>query len=602
MKQLPLIVAILFGLFTVVPVASASGRVAFLVGNSAYEHAASLANPSRDVELLNDTLESLGFEVARYNDLSRDGIGRELSKFLKTHDGADVTLFYFAGHGMQFEGQNYLVGVDAKLETEFDIESEALDLDRVVSMLERSSKASLVFVDACRDNPLADRFYKENFSETRALMTRGLAPLRQAYNGSMLTFSASPGQVAYDGDDYSPFAKALATHLPAENVEVLSLMKRVIRDVKVATKDQQTPLVTNDLTQEIYLRLSADGAGNKVALAQEEAMFEAALAIGGVRAWNLYFKRYPNGFFKELALSQLEQIQVADLAIASGLDATKIDSTGPVAITREVAKAAEQRLGLTKQEAMAVQEALNTRGYNAGTVDGSIGSGTRKAIADFQAAVQLPSTGVVTKATAAALGVELTNAESSSVALVSTRNARRYDPKQLALIEDDKRLIKAAEMLKDYEFTYGFYEGRPYIAVLSWEGHWDRAKAEAERAGGHLVTISSAAENEFAYSLFKDDDRFIDKMPDGQLRGPFIGLFQKPNSREPGGGWEWVTGEPVQRTFWLTYQPNNFSGQQNYAAFHSYGGKNREIRDNRVITWDDVDRVVGVRGFIMEIE
>jgi peptidoglycan hydrolase-like protein with peptidoglycan-binding domain len=566
----------------------AASRVAFLVGNSAYEYASALSNPVRDVALIGKTLEGLGFEVSLHNDLTRDGIGRELSSFLKQHDGADVTLFYFAGHGMQFEGQNYLVGVDAKLETEFDISSEALDLERVVGMLERSSRASLVFVDACRDNPLADRFYKENYSETRALMTRGLAPIKTAHSGSMLTFSASPGQVAYDGDEYSPFARALATHLPAENVEVLSLMKRVIRDVKVATTDKQTPLVTNDLTQEIYLKLSADGAGNKVALAQEEAMFEAALAIGGMRAWDLYFKRYPDGFFKELALAERERLQVTQLAAASGIDTDNLDTSKPVAITREVARQVEQSLGLTKEDAMLVQEALNSRGYNAGVVDGDIGTGTRKAIADFQAAVQLPSTGVVTKATADALGIMLGKAETSDVALVSTQNARRYDPQQLALIEDDKRLIKAAEALKSYEYTYGFFEGRLYIGVLSW-GISKLADANdfARRAGGYLATMTSSAENTFVVDLVSHDDRFwrLNAENRGTV-GPGFGLFQLENAREPDGGWSWITGEPLGYVNWMVAAPGNWVNVAGVGVFHKYYQRPLD-KAHPVDTWSD---------------
>ena len=374
----------------------AQSRVAFLVGNSNYQHAVPLKNPIRDVELLRDTLEGLDFEVSLHRDLTRNRIGRELSKFLKDSKGADVTLFYYAGHGMQYENQNYLVGVDAKLETEFGIESEALNLSRVVQMLKKSSKASLVFIDACRDNPLADQFYKTNFSKTRALMTRGLAPLKSSYNGAMITFSAAPGQVAFDGDEYSPFAASLAKHLPSENVEVLSLMKRVIRDVKKSSDNKQIPLVSNDLTTEIYLKLSDGGAGSAIAFKQEEAMFEAAIAIQSPRAWDLYFKRFPEGFFKDLALIDQERLQVASLALASGIVIKKTDVGKPIKITREVAIQAEQDLGLTKKDAKLVQKALNDRGYDAGVVDGVIGEGTRKAIADFQSKIGIPSTGVIT--------------------------------------------------------------------------------------------------------------------------------------------------------------------------------------------------------------
>lgn len=548
----------------------ASNRVAFLVGNSAYEHSASLKNPERDVKLISETLSRLNFSVETHFDLSRNQIGRRLSKFLKTHKGADVTLFYFAGHGMQYENQNYLVGVDAKLETEFDIESEAVDLEKVVQLLKKSSKASLVFVDACRDNPLADQFYKSNFSETRAMRTRGLAPVKSAYNGAMITFSAAPGQVAYDGDRNSPFAASLAKHLPSENIEVLSLMKRVIRDVKEETGNKQIPLVSNDLTTEIYLKLGSDGAGSSIAFKQEEAMFNAAIAIQSPRAWDLYFKRFPNGFFKDLALVEHERLQVTTLASASGVNIEKLDTTKPIKITREVAKNAEQRLGLTKDDAKLVQQALNERGYNAGAVDGAIGNGTRKAIADFQAAVNLPSTGVVTKATATALGVKLEDVESSNVAVVSSNNARKYDPDQIALVEDDQRLIKAAKVLERYNYVYGFFDGRLYLGVQTW-GHtgFEQTEALAKQAGGYLASVTSKAENDFIYNLVKHDSRFWSKCePCRAYFGPTIGFYQPKGSVEPAGGYRWSTGEKVSFRNWQDGEPSNTNNREYMVAYH----------------------------------
>lgn len=594
-----LVVVMLF--CTTIQVAAVQSRVAFLIGNSNYKHAVPLRNPIRDVELLEKTLTDLDFKVSLHKDLSRNQIGRELSKFLKDNKNADLTLFYFAGHGMQYENQNFLVGVDAKLETEFDIESEALDLSKVVQLLKKSSKASLVFIDACRDNPLANQFYKTNFSQTRALMTRGLAPLKSAYNGAMITFSAAPGQVAFDGDEYSPFAKSLAKHLPSENVEVLSLMKRVIRDVKQSSDNKQIPLVSNDLTTEIYLKLGDGGAGSAITFKQEEAMFEAAMAIQSPRGWELYFKRFPEGFFRDMALIEHERIQMASLAVASGLDAKKIELGKPIKITREVAKKAEQDLGLTKEDAKLVQKALNDRGYNAGSVDGAIGNGTRKAIADFQLNVGLPSTGVVTASTASSLGIELQKVEISSVSLMSSTNARKFDPKTIELIEDDTRLIKALKHLTKYELIYGFFDSRIYIAVLTWGSDWNAAKKISTSVGGHLVTLGSKQENDFVYKLFSKDKRFLSSTANGQKNGPWIGLFQVKGSAEPRGGWKWVTNEPLNYQVWSKHQPNNYGGGEDFGQYHSFGSLEPN-EEQRVIRWDDADIHSGVRGFIIEIE
>lgn len=593
--------AVLFGLNLLSSMAFAQERVAFLVGNSDYQHATALKNPVRDVDLIAQTLSDLGFKVSRHQDLTRSEIGKELALFLRDNKGADLTLFYFAGHGMQYENQNFLLGVDAKLETEFDITTEALDLQRVLQQLKKSSKASIVFIDACRDNPLADQFYKSNFSETRALMTRGLAPLRSAYNGAMITFSAAPGQVAYDGDENSTFALSLARHLPTENVEVLSLMKRVIRDVKVESNNKQVPTVSNDLTTEIYLKLGSNGLGSSIAYQQEESMFNAAIAIQSPRAWDLYFDKFPNGFFKDLALIEQERLQLASLALKSGINIETASSRQVEQLKKDAAQTSEDKLGLSTDDAKLIQQALNDRGYDAGVVDGAIGRGTRKAIADFQLAVNLPSTGVMTAATAAALDVKLSQSETSNVALVSSTNARRYDPKQVELVEKDQRLIKAAKELEKYDIIYGFHKERLYIAVLTWGMNWENSNKLAQKMGGHLVTLNDAEENRFVYNLFKDDKRFMSFLEDGQQFGPWIGLVQPKGSVEPRGGWKWVTNEPVNFANWSNGQPNNFGGDAMYGHFHTYGSM-EPSQDQRPIRWDDGSPNSSVRAFVVEFD
>ena len=548
--------------------AIAETKAAFLIGNSEYEHTASLANPVHDIELIGATLSGLGFDVHQHINLTRQEIGRELSVFLNETEGADITLFYFAGHGMQFDGKNYLIGVDGQLATEFDVESEALDLDRVVNMLERNSRAAMVFVDACRNNPLADRFYRENFSETRALMTRGLAPITTAFEGTMMTFSASPGEVAYDGDGNSPFALSLARHLPTENIEILSVMKRVIRDVRNLTDDQQTPMLMNDLTTEIYLNLGEGGVGANIAYEQEEAMFEAALLMQSPRAWALYFQRFPEGFFKEMAILEQDRLSTQQMAEDLGVDIAAVQNEGDqparIDVSRANAESMERALGLGKEEVKAVQAALNGLGYNAGVEDGVLGNGTRRAIANYQQAIGLPSTGVVTAATAAALGVTLAVAETSDIAVYSSRDARQYDPSQLALIERDDRLIRAVKELQEFDLVYGFYQGHLYVAVQTWNNNrWDEANEMAARMGGYLATLNSAEENQFVYDLVRHDDRFWHLNNTGQHTaiGPAFGFYQPEGSREPAGGWRWVTGEPVEFINW-NGRPSNSNNDE----------------------------------------
>lgn len=562
-------------LFVAVAVLCAAGaalaekRTAFVVGNSRYLHAAGLANPANDAALVAETLEGLGFEVTLATDLTRAGMAARLAEFLAGNEGADLTVFYYAGHGMQFEGQNYLLGTDAALRSQFDVQGEALALDQVVAQLEAKSRAALVFVDACRDNPLADAFYTQNYSPTRALAARGLAPVTRRYQGAMLMFAASPGEVAYDGaGGNSPFTEALARHLPTENVEVLTLMKRVIRDVKADTEDRQTPMVTNDLALEVYLNLGEGGEGAAIAAAQEEAIFEAALAINTERAWDVYLRRFPGGAMREMALAAREELVAEVLAGAPG---SRVAESGRVTVSREAAASAERSLGLGRDDARAVQAALNARGYDAGPEDGVIGTRTRRAIADFQQAAGLPSTGVVTQGTAEALGLALDEPEESDRVIHASRNARRYDPAQLALIEDDQRLLKAARALDGKEFVYGFYEGRLYLGVLNWTWEpYEVAEKIAEAAGGHLATLTSPAENDFAFELVRHDQRFWkghSTRSDTTRFGPTFGLYQLDGSREPDGGWRWITGEPLDYANWLPGSPINANGNSSYGAF-----------------------------------
>jgi uncharacterized caspase-like protein len=266
----------LFVSMLVAPMLHAQDRVAFVVGNSSYENTAELANPANDARLVARSLEAVGFDVTMHLDLSRAGFGTAISDFLARTDGADVAIFYFAGHGMQLDGENFLLPTDASLRSEFDVMSESISLSTVSEAMRRRADSVLLFVDACRDNPLAQTFYAENFPQTRSAAARGLAPVTSGTAGSMVMFDASPGQVAYDGlGANSPFSLALARHLPTPNTEILTLTKRITADVRALTQDRQRPIVTNDIAREIYLLEAAVETGPPRAVPLPERAAEA---------------------------------------------------------------------------------------------------------------------------------------------------------------------------------------------------------------------------------------------------------------------------------------------------------------------------------------
>ncbi len=296
---------------------------------------------------------------------------------------------------------------------------------------------------------------------------------------------------------------------------------------------------------------------------QEQAMFNAATEINSERAWDVFIARYPSGDLHDMAV---EARAALDRAQPTATAAAPVS----VAATREAAQAEETTLALSKADAIAIQQALNQLGYSAGTPDGVFGRNTRKAIADFQAAQGLASTGAVTGETAAKLGLTLATAESGSEVFTSSKNARKYDPQTLAQIESDPRLLNAAKVLEGKEYLYGFYENRLYLAVLNWT--WEEYKVAEEMAasvGGHLATLTSAKENDFAFELVRYDERLWKQhstRPETRF-GPTFGLYQAEGAREPDGGWQWVTGEPLIFQNWQPGSPLNADGNSNYGAF-----------------------------------
>jgi hypothetical protein len=149
------------------------------------------------------------------------------------------------------------------------------------------------------------------------------------------------------------------------------------------------------------------------------------------------------------------------------------------------------------------------------------------------------------------------------------------------------------------EFLFDYYDGKLYVIVLrcGYSG-WADANRKAKAAKGHLATINSAAENQFLFNLFRTDRRYIYKDSSGHWHGPGFGLFQPEGSREPAGGWTWVTGEPLKYRNWSQGNPDNHAGRQKYGSFFSNG--NRDQNGQRVSKWDDGSSLG--TGCIIEID
>ncbi|WP_260683038.1 caspase family protein [Rhizobium laguerreae] len=233
--------------------AFAEKRVALVVGNSAYQHVPTLPNPKNDAGDMAAKLRDLGFVVVVGNDLDLAGVRRTISDFVDKLDGADMALFYYAGHGLQVNGENYIAPVDAKLLSYIDLEFEAVPMNLILSAMERTTRVNLVFLDACRDNPLAVNLAR-SMGTRSASVGRGLARVGSGI-GSLIAFATQPGNIALDGvGRNSPFTAALLRHLGKPGRDITRELIDVRLDVLRETNGRQVSWDNSSLTGEVVLR------------------------------------------------------------------------------------------------------------------------------------------------------------------------------------------------------------------------------------------------------------------------------------------------------------------------------------------------------------
>ena len=229
----------------------AEKRVALIIGNSSYRHAPTLANPGNDARDVSAIFKKLKFDVVDGQNLDRAGFEHVVQQFARSLEGADVGIFFYAGHGLQVGGRNYLVPVDAKLETISALDFEVVPLTLVQGTMERAAKTNIIFLDACRNNPLA-RNLARAMGTRSASIGRGLAPVQSGV-GTLISFSTQPGNVALDGSGRnSPFAAALRKHLPGSSEDLSATLIAVRNDVIKSTKGSQVPWEHSSLTSRFF--------------------------------------------------------------------------------------------------------------------------------------------------------------------------------------------------------------------------------------------------------------------------------------------------------------------------------------------------------------
>ena len=295
----------------------ADGRVALVVGNSAYDHIGRLPNPENDASDMSAALRRLGFEVTTELNADLSELTAALRAFTRRSTGADVALVFYAGHGMEMDGVNYLLPVDARVVRDTDVRYETLTLEDVLAATTGAS-LRMVILDACRDNPLARSMQR---TVARRSISRGsFGDLDEALLGdeTLVAYAAAAGTVADDGTGRnSPYTAALLEYLE-EPLEIQTLFRQVRARVLAATERQQRPheyasLVRNHYLREVKSPPPAEVRPPPADAAQVEVVFwESIRESTNPANFEAYKRRFPSGVFEELADIRIAALTAAD--------------------------------------------------------------------------------------------------------------------------------------------------------------------------------------------------------------------------------------------------------------------------------------------------
>jgi hypothetical protein len=409
-----------------------------VVGNSAYKNVAPLPNPALDAKSMAKVLRSVGFDVVEGTNLARDKMTDRLLEFGKKAQGADVALFFYAGHGIAVNGTNYLLPVDADIKSEMDVKlGSAINIDLTLEQTMADAKVKLVFLDACRDNPFATKI-KAN-SPTRSLsVQQGLAEMKSG-EGTLIAFATGPGQTALDGEagTNSPFTRALMANIVTPGVEIQQAMTKVRAQVNEETNKGQLPWGHTNLIGTVYLNPSAAPAAGAPVEAAPAVVAAGPASEVELEFWrsikdsnkpeelNAYLTNYPNGTFKSLALARIASLQDGPSTATRNLSV----AVDPATFTDEADQASEDQLGLDRSQRRDVQRRLTGLGFDT-KANGKFDDNTRAVIARWQAARGYPRTGFLNGLQHKALQSEIVStrvvASSDDSGDESVHHSRRY--------------------------------------------------------------------------------------------------------------------------------------------------------------------------------
>ncbi|MBL8586874.1 MAG: caspase family protein [Bradyrhizobiaceae bacterium] len=305
--------------------AMAERRVALVIGNAAYQNASSLTNTVNDAAAMTRMFEKAGFDVVESRtDLGVVEFKRALREFMFTAQDADIAVVYFAGHGIEIRGSNYLIPVDAKLRSDYDADDEAISLERLILAVEPVKQLRLIILDACRDNPFLRRMQRAFAARA---VTGGLATVEPSAGNTLIAYAAKAGSVSYDGaGPNSPFTTSLMKHLFEPGLDIRIAFGRVRDEVMKTTTNRQEPFVYGSLGGTTIALVKAPdqpapalarvGSGDSRYDIQRD--YEFAERIGTQQAWESFLQAHSTGYYAGLARAQLAKLkETAEKAVPS---------------------------------------------------------------------------------------------------------------------------------------------------------------------------------------------------------------------------------------------------------------------------------------------
>lgn len=317
------------------PALASGGRVALVIGNSAYQHSPPLANPRNDASDVAAVLTGLGFKVVKGLDLKKADMDRTIRDFAEALATASTGLFFYAGHGLQVSGENYLVPVDAKLVTASALDFEMVPLATVQRVMERAAATNIIFLDACRDNPLARNLARAMGTRSAAI-GRGMAAMQSGV-GTLISFSTQPGNVALDGAGRnSPFAAALVDRMTVSRDDLSTLLIEVRNKVMSSTGNRQVPWEHSALTARFYLQGASRGeAGPSAPSPSSDAAlaWSATKDSSSVAVLRAFITKYESTIFAELAKARLAELEAGPAEAADDGEVKTAENSAAAAAT-----------------------------------------------------------------------------------------------------------------------------------------------------------------------------------------------------------------------------------------------------------------------------